>query len=185
MLEVPPEYDTDSDRVVEYMLGDKAIEIETPLFQLNIQNKLVYSLTLANGEEPPSCIKLVENKVGRKVIRIRQKETTGVQQLYNLRLEVRKPETSIMSIYKCRVFVKPGTKLQLRKPLFESPVEYSIKGPARILQVPVYSAKHDDLDFYLEAEEGLPSFIRLSRDGESGNRVIKCQGNHISEIGTY
>jgi len=36
VLEVPPEYDTESDQVVEYMLGDKAIEILTPLFQFNI-----------------------------------------------------------------------------------------------------------------------------------------------------
>lgn len=45
VLEVPPEYDTESDRVIEYMLGDKAKEIESPLFQTNIQSKLVYSLT--------------------------------------------------------------------------------------------------------------------------------------------
>ena len=32
VLEVPPEYDTDSDLVVEYMLGDKAIEIAAPLY---------------------------------------------------------------------------------------------------------------------------------------------------------
>jgi hypothetical protein len=93
----------------------------------------------------------------------------------------------VSGIYKCRVFVKPGIKLLLKKPLFSSPVEYSIKGPATILQMPVYSAKHDDLDFYLEPMgEGveLPSFIRISRDAD-GNRCIKCQGNHIYEIGTY
>ena len=78
VLEIPPEYDLDSGRVVEYMFGDKAIEIETPLFQFNIQSKLVYMLTQLNGEEPPAFIKVVENKLGRKVIRIRQKETTGV-----------------------------------------------------------------------------------------------------------
>ena len=32
MLEIPPEYDPDSSSVVEYMLGEKAVEIETPLF---------------------------------------------------------------------------------------------------------------------------------------------------------
>lgn len=42
VLEIPPEYDTDSDQVVEYMLGDKAVEIEAPLYQVNIANKLVY-----------------------------------------------------------------------------------------------------------------------------------------------
>lgn len=53
--------------------------------------------------------------------------------------------------------------------------------------MPVYSAKHDDLDFYLErvGDEGdLPNFIRVSRDAD-GNRVIKLQGNHINEIGIY
>ena len=103
-----------------------------------------------------------------------------------------------MASYKCRVFVRPGTKLQLLKPLFESPVEYSIKGPARILQMPVYTAKHDDLDFYLELCETantenaeaygnqieLPSFVRISRD-DHGNRVIKCLGSLTEEIGTY
>ena len=58
-----------------------------------------------------------------------------------------------MGVYKCRVFVTPGTKLLLLKPQFESPIEYSIKGPAKVLQIPVYSAKHDDLDFYLESTE--------------------------------
>ena len=133
VLEVPPEYDTDSDLVVEYMLGDKAIEISAPLYQVNIASKLVYTLTQLNGDEPPPFIKLVENKLGRKVIRIRQKETTGVQQLYQLKLEVKNPETNVSGTYKCRVFVKPGTKLLLRKPLFTSPQEYSIKGPAKIL----------------------------------------------------
>ena len=70
-LEVPPEYDPDSDCVVEYMLGDKAVEIEAPLYQVNISSKLVYTLTLLNGDEPPPFIKFVENKYGRKVIRIR------------------------------------------------------------------------------------------------------------------
>lgn len=42
VLEIPREYDTESDHVVEYMLGDKAIEIEAPLYQVNISNKLVY-----------------------------------------------------------------------------------------------------------------------------------------------
>lgn len=79
VLEIPKEYDMESDHVVEYMLGDKAKEIEAPLYQVNIANKLVYSLTQLNGEDPPPFIKLVENKLGRKVIRIRQKETTGVQ----------------------------------------------------------------------------------------------------------
>ena len=77
-LELPPEYDTESDRVVEYMLGDKAVEIEAPLYQVNISAKLVYTLTLLDGDEPPPFIKFVENKYGRKVIRIRQRETTGV-----------------------------------------------------------------------------------------------------------
>ena len=89
--------------------------------------------------------------------------------------------------YKTRVFVRPGTRLLLKRPLFESPIEYSIKGPATILQMPVYSAKHDDLDFYLEriGDDGdLPSFIRVSRD-EEGNRVIKLHGSHIEEIGRY
>ena len=36
MLEIPPEYDSDSDKVIEYMFGDKAIEIEAPLYQVNI-----------------------------------------------------------------------------------------------------------------------------------------------------
>ena len=104
-----------------------------------------------------------------------------------------------MASYKCRIFVRPGTKLLLLKPLFESPVEYSIKGPARILQMPVYSAKHEDLDFYLEAGEAefdpddpfyqgsnveIPSFVRISRD-EHGNRVIKCHGSLTEEIGKY
>ena len=44
MLEIPKEYDLESDHVVEYMLGDKAIEIEAPLYQVNISNKLVYQL---------------------------------------------------------------------------------------------------------------------------------------------
>ena len=53
--------------------------------------------------------------------------------------------------------------------------------------MPLYSAKHDDLDFYLEriGDEGdLPSFIRVSRDTD-GNRMIKLHGNHINEIGVY
>ena len=79
VLEIPKEYDLESDHVVEYMLGDKAIEIEAPLYQVNISNKLVYQLTQLNGDDPPPFIRLVENKLGRKVIRIRQKETTGVQ----------------------------------------------------------------------------------------------------------
>ena len=61
------------------MFGDKALEIDTPLFQYNIQSKLVYTLTQTNGEEPPPFIKLRENSGGRKVIRIKQKETTGTQ----------------------------------------------------------------------------------------------------------
>ena len=73
VLEVPPEYDSESDRVIEYMLGDKAKEIETPLFQTNIQSKLVYSLTQLNGDEPPPFIRLKENKLGRRVIKIGQK----------------------------------------------------------------------------------------------------------------
>ena len=53
--------------------------------------------------------------------------------------------------------------------------------------MPVYSAKHDDLDFYLERigeDCDLPSFVKISRD-MNGNRCIKCQGNMISEIGYY
>ena len=42
VLEIPPEYDVEKDHIIEYMLGDKAIEIETPLYQVNISNKLVY-----------------------------------------------------------------------------------------------------------------------------------------------
>lgn len=57
--------------MVEYMFGDKAIEIEAPLYQVNIEHKLVYSLTQLNGEEPPAFIRLVESKLGRKVIKIR------------------------------------------------------------------------------------------------------------------
>ena len=53
------------------MFGAKAIEIETPLFQFNIQSKLVYTLTQLNGDEPPSFINVTDNKLGRKVIRIR------------------------------------------------------------------------------------------------------------------
>lgn len=99
---------------------------------------------------------------------------------------MRNPETNVSGSYKCRVFIRPGVKLLLKKALFSSPVEYSIKGPAAILQMPVYSAKHDDLDFFLErVDQGdLPSFIRVSRDS-NGNRVIKLQGNHINEIGIY
>ena len=100
---------------------------------------------------------------------------------------MRNPETNVSGSYKTRVFVRPGTRLLLKRPLFGSPVEYSIKGPARILQMPVYSARHDDLDFYLEliGDEGdLPSFIRVSRD-EDGNRVIKLHGSDIEEIGRY
>ena len=78
VLEIPPEYDVEKDHIIEYMLGDKAIEIETPLYQVNIANKLVYSLIQLSGDDPPPFIKLVENKYGRKVIRIRQKETTGI-----------------------------------------------------------------------------------------------------------
>ena len=173
--------------MVEYMFGDKAIEIEAPLYQVNIEHKLVYSLTQLNGEEPPAFIRLVESKLGRKVIKIRQKETTGVQQLFQLKLEVRNPDTNVSGVYKCRVFVKPGTKLLLRKSLFNSPVEYSIRGPAKILQMPVYSAKHDDLDFYLEPMNygyELPSFIKISRD-EDGNRCLKCIGSDTCEVGSY
>lgn len=136
----------------------------------------MFALTQMNGDEPPPFVKLAENRQGRKVIRIRSKETTGVQQLLQLKLEVRNAETNVMGVYKCRVFVRPGVKLLLIKPLFESPVLYSIKGPAKILQMPVYSAKHDDLDFYLESSDRdveTPSFIRISRDSH-GNRVIKC-----------
>ena len=65
--------------------------------------------------------------------------------------------------------------------------------------MPVYSAKHDDLDFYLEACEPefdpndpfaqvgnyeLPSFVRISRD-EHGNRIIKCYGSDSDEIGKH
>lgn len=53
--------------------------------------------------------------------------------------------------------------------------------------MPVYSAKHDDLDFYLECVDefhDLPSFIKVSRD-EDGNRVIKCHGSDTLETGTY
>lgn len=110
-----------------------------------------------------------------------------MQNLYQLKLEVRNPETNVSGTYRCRVFVRPGTKLLLKKPLFESPVEYSIKGPANVLQMPVYSAKHDDLDFYLEPMDEsaeLPSFIKISRDND-GNKVIKLQGNYIYEIGSY
>ena len=49
--------------------------------------------------------------------------------------------------------------------------------------MPVYSAKHDDLDFFLERIGDvidLPNFIRISRDVD-GNKVIKLQGNHINE----
>ena len=105
VLEIPREYDAESDHVVEYMFGDKAIEIEAPLYQVNIARKLVYQLTQISGDELPPFIKLVENKFGRKVIRIRQKETTGVQQLFQLKLEVRNPETNVCGIYRCRVFV--------------------------------------------------------------------------------
>ena len=96
---------------------------------------------------------------------------------------MRNPETNVSGVYKCRVFVRPGTALLLKRPLFESPVEYSIKGPAKILPMPVYSAKHDDLDFFIERlgdEAEMPNFIKLTRD-EDGNKVIRLHGTYINE----
>ena len=50
VLEIPKEYDMESEHIVEYMLGDKAIEIEAPLYQVNISKKLVYQLSQLSGD---------------------------------------------------------------------------------------------------------------------------------------
>ena len=127
-----------------------------------------------------------QKATGKKVIRIYQKSPAGEEKLYQVILNVWNPDSGAAGKYTFRVFCKPNITLHLLQ-FDNAPIEYSIRGPQTVQKVPEYDADPQDLEFFLKCKDpgaDLSSFLKISRDSD-GNRVIKCQGNDMDEIGEY
>ena len=82
-------------------------------------------------------------------------------------LNVWNPDSGASGKYKFRVFVKSNMQLKLIEPRFESPIEYSIRGPASCRWVPLYNAAQENLEFFLKSideSKDLPGFLKVGRD---------------------
>lgn len=82
---------------------------------------------------------------------VKSRTTLGETRLYRMILKVHNPEQNSSGMWRFRVFVQAGSDLFLLKSFFESPVEFQIGGPSLDLLIPLYSASHEELDFYLSS----------------------------------